>query len=458
MMNKLKEYFKCIDGISHVTFDPKGPGVVRVHLIPPKKIKLGICWVIILNGESIIPISCGWALLLREFIERINQYDGHEVNGEEIESAIDGAVNAILQLFPKTKKSMLKDDLKQIISVITRIARNEPVGEEIGYMSLKKYARFMSAPHRMDLMVSSMEHDGIWHCNQKCINCYAANEVKSKEKELTEVEWKNVIDKLKKARIPQLTFTGGEPTLRSDLVELIRYSGWFVTRLNTNGQLLTKELCDDLYDASLDAVQVTLYSNNKDIHNFLVGADGFDKTIEGIKNAIASKLLVSINTPLCTLNKDYKSLVKYIHEETGIRYFTCSGMILTGNAKDGENDERRLKEEELVATLKEALNYAKSANIEIKFTSPGILSTVALKRLGLQEPMCGAGSTNMAISPAGDLIPCQSYLSGLSFGSLVKNDFSSLWKNPKLKKFRKQALKLDNECLLNNIYKGDAVK
>ena len=76
-----------------------------------------------------------------------------------------------------------------------------------------------------------------------------------------------------------MTFTGGEPTLRADLVELVDAAQWFVTRLNTNGRLLTPMLCQKLYDASLDSVQVTLYSHDKDIHNALVGADGFDDTV-----------------------------------------------------------------------------------------------------------------------------------------------------------------------------------
>ena len=455
-MNKLlKEYFEQIDGVSHITFDPKGPGVVRIHLVPPKRVKLGISWVVIINGENLLPLSCGWSILLREFINSINEYSGREVSDNEIKKAVNSTVNFVSKLFPKTKKDMLKDDLNEVITVITRIAKRKPVGEQIGYLSLKKYAKYMSAPHRMDLMISTMEKGGVWHCNQKCLHCYAANEVKGKENELSTEEWKKVIDKLKKARIPQLTFTGGEPTLRSDLAELVKYSGWFVTRLNTNGQLLTKELCASLYDASLDAVQVTLYSTDKAVHNFLVGAEGFDKTMEGIKNALDSKLLVSINTPLCTLNKDYKTLVRNIYLSTGIRYFTCSGMILTGNAKNDENDGRRLTEDELTDVLKEALDYARSCNIEIKFTSPGILSNEILKKLKLEEPMCGAGSSNMAISPSGDLIPCQSYLSGLSFGSLVNSEFKDLWKSCSLRKLRKKALALDNGCLLNNEFNKD---
>ena len=69
--------------------------------------------------------------------------------------------------------------------------------------------------------------------------------------------------------------------------------------------LLTKELCKELYEASLDSVQVTLYSHDPEVHNKLVGANNFDKTVEGIKNAVKAGLNVSINTPLCTANKDY---------------------------------------------------------------------------------------------------------------------------------------------------------
>ena len=51
------------------------------------------------------------------------------------------------------------------------------------------------------------------------------------------------LERLRHANIPQVTFTGGEPTLRADLVELAEAAQWFVTRLNTNGRLLTPELC-----------------------------------------------------------------------------------------------------------------------------------------------------------------------------------------------------------------------
>ena len=76
-------------------------------------------------------------------------------------------------------------------------------------------------------------------------------------KELDTAQWKELLQRLQAANIPQVTFTGGEPTLRSDLVELVNAAQWFVTRLNTNGRRLTADLCKALYEASLDSVQVT---------------------------------------------------------------------------------------------------------------------------------------------------------------------------------------------------------
>jgi len=73
-------------------------------------------------------------------------------------------------------------------------------------------------------------------------------------------------------RYTQLTFTGGEPTQRTDLVELIDYAQWHVTRLNTSGLNLTSSFCKELFDANLDGLQVTLYSQDAKIHENLVEA------------------------------------------------------------------------------------------------------------------------------------------------------------------------------------------
>ena len=275
----------------------------------------------------------------------------------------------------------------------------------------------------------------------------AFNEKLSNEEELDTSSWLKIIDKLKEERVPQITFTGGEPTLRSDLVELVDHAKWFITRLNTNGILLTKDLCKKLYDAELDNVQITFYSSDMDIHNKLVGGNHYLETLGGIKNALEAKLDVSINTPLCTLNKDYKSTIEFL-SKLGIKYFTCSGLIPTGNTKEDESKKLVIEKQELLKSLDEALEYARNNELDIQFTSPGILSEADLDSRGLIIPSCGASVSNMAILPSGVVIPCQSWLKGEELGNIIELDWKKIWNSKMCKKIRKSASKNTNTCLL----------
>lgn len=293
-----------------------------------------------------------------------------------------------------------------------------------------------------------MQKDGHWNCNQKCIHCYAAGQKYADQKELTTEEWKKIIDKCREACIPQLTFTGGEPTKREDLAELIDYSRWFVTRLNTNGVLLTEELCQKLYQASLDSVQVTFYSANPEEHNQLVGAPNWEKTVTGIKNAIKAGLPISINTPLCSINKNYLETLKYLHE-LGIKYVSCSGLIVTGNAKTEVSKETQLSEEELYGILKDACDYANENLMEISFTSPGWVAEEKLTKLGLVIPSCGACLSNMAIAPDGEVVPCQSWLGeDAGLGNMLTTEWEKIWNSPKCKKGRQYSAKVEGKCPL----------
>ena len=305
----------------------------------------------------------------------------------------------------------------------------------------------MNAPHRMDLMISSMHHNGFWNCNQKCLHCYASEQKYAITKELTTEQWKQTIDKLKDAGISQLTFTGGEPTLREDLVELVNYAAWFVTRLNTNGVLLSKSLVNELKEASLDSVQVTLYSHDKNIHNILVGSPNFDKTVEGIKNAVDAGLNISVNTPLCSLNENYLETVKFA-QQLGVKYFSCSGLIMTGNSTFDNAKDTYLSREEITEIIKKATNYCHQNGLEISFTSPGWIDKSNLQELGLVVPSCGACLSNMGIAPDGSVVPCQSWLSNNNLGNILDIDFKHIWNSKECKKIRKQAVKSFETCLL----------
>lgn len=447
--NEKKFYKENLQEVLHTTLNPYEPGVVRIHLVPAKYHPFRITpSVVILNGKDIIPINLAWTILLALFIQQVNSYQGNEVTEEQIQEVVDKTVKKMTEIYRKPGEEVFREDLNRILSVLIDIAEGREPKEEIGQLSIGQYANEMKAPHRIDLMISSMQKDGHWNCNQKCIHCYAAGQKYADQKELTTEEWKKIIDKCREACIPQLTFTGGEPTKREDLAELIDYSRWFVTRLNTNGVLLTEELCQKLYQASLDSVQVTFYSVNSEEHNQLVGAPNWEKTVTGIKNAIKAGLPISINTPLCSINKNYLETLKYLHE-LGIKYVSCSGLIVTGNAKTEASKETQLSEEELYGILKEACAYANENLMEISFTSPGWVAEEKLTELGLVIPSCGACLSNMAIAPDGEVVPCQSWLGeDAGLGNMLTTEWEKIWNNPKCKKGRQYSAKVEGKCPL----------
>ena len=434
-------------GVSHTTLNPRGPGVVRIHLVPPKN-PLREPSVAILNGQDIIPVNPSWTVLLNNFIAQVNRYPNQPLAQEDLDRIVEQTVTDTCRIFPRTPRETIHEDLGIMLRALMDVAYGRKPETEIGYLSLGEYAPSMTAPHRMDLMVSAMTKDGHWHCNQKCLHCYAAGQPEAEVKELTTAEWKRVIDQCRKANIPQLTFTGGEPTMRDDLVELVDYAQWFVTRLNTNGVNLTEDLARALYDASLDSAQITFYSSVEATHNMLVGAQNYRKTLAGLENALKAGLSVSVNTPLCSLNaEEYVDTLKFLRD-LGVGYVSCSSLILTGTAREKGSQATQLTEAQLTDTLSAAAAFCGENEMEFSFTSPGWVKEETLQRLGLMVPSCGACLSNMAVAPNGDVVPCQSWLSDKPLGNLLTDDWKHIWNHPEAVKIRNFAAKMTHECPL----------
>ena len=437
-----------LDCVRHITLDPKGPGVVRIHMIPPRDETPAAPFLLLLNGARLVPLNLSWAILLANLMDQLQAYEGQDLAEDQWEALLTAAVEETYRTYPRTKRQTLASDLHLMLTSLVAIAQGREPEAEVGLLSLSDYAPEMTAPHRMDLMVSAMEQNGAWHCNQKCLHCYAAGQPMGETPELSTEQWKTVLETLRQANIPQVTFTGGEPTLREDLSELVQAAAWFVTRLNTNGRLLTPELCAGLYEASLDSVQVTLYSAEGNIHNQLVGCGGFSDTVQGIRNAVAAGLIVSVNTPLCSLNTHYAETLRFAHS-LGVRYATCSGLIPSGSACGQESRATALTLEQLTEVLRQAVDTAEELGMELDFTSPGWLEEETLRSLGLNLiPSCGACLSNMAVTPDGKVVPCQSWLSDEPLGDLLHDAWKDIWNDPHCAAIRAESAKLEHICQL----------
>jgi len=148
----------------------------------------------------------------------------------------------------------------------------------------------------------------VWNCtrtcNLRCVHCYAQSEAKRYEGEMTTAEGKAMIDDLAAFGAPVLLFSGGEPTVRPDLVELMRYAkdaGMRVV-ISTNGTLITPEMAARFAEVGLSYVGVSL-DGGRETHDHFRGMEGsFDKAIQGIRNSKAAGIKVGLRMTINKLN------------------------------------------------------------------------------------------------------------------------------------------------------------
>ena len=77
--------------VHHTTLNPEGPGVVRIHLIPPKVTEDEIgASVAILNGQDVVPVNTSWSILLTEFIREVNKFAGQPISDAQMDEIMEG--------------------------------------------------------------------------------------------------------------------------------------------------------------------------------------------------------------------------------------------------------------------------------------------------------------------------------------------------------------------------------
>ena len=126
-------------------------------------------------------------------------------------------------------------------------------------------------------------------CNFKCGFCYNLNRDAPDAKGdpgLSTAEWKDIIRQIADLGVIELTFTGGEASLRSDLAELIQCasSHHLIVNLRTNGSLLNPRRLESYAEAGLQDLMVTLYGFSAETHDRFTGFKGsFEKTLENLE-------------------------------------------------------------------------------------------------------------------------------------------------------------------------------
>ncbi|MFV0421711.1 12,18-didecarboxysiroheme deacetylase [Oleidesulfovibrio sp.] len=139
-------------------------------------------------------------------------------------------------------------------------------------------------------------------CNLKCVHCYAQAVDPEGKDEISTEQGKEIIRDLAQYGAPVMLFSGGEPLVRKDLVELAKYATDQGMRavISTNGTLITKEKARELKEVGLSYVGISL-DGMEEVHNKFRGVpNSFKKALEGIENCKAEGLKVGLRF---TINK-----------------------------------------------------------------------------------------------------------------------------------------------------------
>jgi len=140
-------------------------------------------------------------------------------------------------------------------------------------------------------------------CNLRCAHCLAArNSVAA----LSHEKILSLIDELADGGVVSMGFSGGEPTFRKDLSEIIEYASRkkkIQTLLFTNGTLLSVDLVKKFKKAGLNWIGISLDSHKSEKHDDFRGVGGaFSLALQGIKNSVAYGFNVWIRCTLTNRN------------------------------------------------------------------------------------------------------------------------------------------------------------
>jgi radical SAM protein with 4Fe4S-binding SPASM domain len=277
-----------------------------------------------------------------------------------------------------------------------------------------------------------------YHCQNRCTFCYASAPERGREvPEMTTAEVKRVLDAIvDDARVPTVSFTGGEPTLRPDLPALIAYAKGRRLRTNliTNGRRCgANGYVDRLAAAGLDSAQVSLEAADPAVHNTIVGRPGaWEATVRGIRNLKAAGIHVHTNTTINSLNRDdLLHLVDFLAEMEQ-PYLSMNMVIRTGGAV-GSMEIGYDEIGDLVVPLKERAN---EHGMRFVWYSPVPLCLFNPVAHGLGSQSCSAADGLLSIAPDGSVLPCSSFEQGV--GNLLHEPFDVVWNRRTARYWRKK--------------------
>ncbi|RJP71718.1 MAG: heme b synthase [Candidatus Abyssobacteria bacterium SURF_17] len=287
-------------------------------------------------------------------------------------------------------------------------------------------------------------------CNLACIHCRASAERGPYPNELTTDECKKVLDEIASFSDPIIIFTGGEPLLRPDIFDILRYGQGLGLKMTmaVNGLLLDEATARRLVEHGIQRISISIDGATAETHDAFRNVPGaFAGAMRGIEAAKKAGLPFQINSTITKLNLDEIPDLLKLAVEAGAVAHHIFLLVPTGRGK--ELEEQEISPEQYEQVLNWFYEQREKVPIQLKATCAPHYYRILRERAAKEGKQvsfetygmdavtrgCLGGVAFCFISHTGTLSPC-GYLE-LDCGNIRKEGFRKAWEqSPIFKELR----------------------
>ena len=304
-------------------------------------------------------------------------------------------------------------------------------------------------------------------CNLKCVHCYAHARDEVFPNELSTREGKGIIDDLAGFGSPVILFSGGEPLMRPDLIELADYavSKGMRAVISTNGTLITPAVAGQLKHVGLSYVGISL-DGMRDVNDRFRGVRGaFQMALDGIEACKQAGIKVGLRFTMNRLNAREIPAIFDLLEERNIPRVCFYHLVYAGRGsklmKEDLSHEETRKAVDLIidrtvdlhrrGKSKEVLtvdNHADGPYLYLRLLREGnARASEVLELLEMNEGN-NSGRGIGCISWDG-AVHADQFWRHTSFGNVRERPFSAIWtdlSNPLMKQLKDKKEHVKGRC------------
>ncbi len=251
-------------------------------------------------------------------------------------------------------------------------------------------------------------------CAYACLHCRAEAQPKRDPHELTTEEGFHLIDELVEVGGPILIVTGGDPMMRPDMLDLVRYatkSGLRVALAPTATKLVTLERLREAREAGVARVQISLDGSRAEVQDAFRGRPGsFQRTLAILEDIRSVGISLQIGTTVSRYNIDDLEAIAGVVAEHGAVMWSLFFLVPTGRGRR----EDMVSPEEHERVFNWLYDLSKTAPFDVRTTAAQHYRRVVIQRRRREE----------APSPGGLLVTGAGYsfADGLGQSSRGVND------------------------------------